>query len=119
MRAADVPAVGRRASAGLWNGPRDAYGEPVTIPRHSLGFVYILTNDIMPGLVKIGLTTALPEDRAKELFNTGVPNPFNVAFRAITSWPKAVERRTHQLLKRHRVNPKREFFRVSVDEAIA
>jgi hypothetical protein len=67
---------------GSWSGKRDTYGDPVTTPRHSFGFVYILTNDMMPDLVKIGLTTALPEDRAKELFNTGVPNSFNVAFRA-------------------------------------
>jgi hypothetical protein len=72
----------------------------------------------MPNIVKIGLTSGLPEDRAKELYTTGVPTPFNVVYRTTTSRPEAVERKAHDLLNKQRVNSKREFFRVSVDEAI-
>jgi len=60
----------------------------------------------------------LPEDRAQKLFTTSVAEPFNVAFRTTTSWPDAVEDRAHDLLNEHRTNPQREFFRVSVGEAI-
>lgn len=41
------------------------------------GIVYLLTNPMMPGLVKIGMTTQEDIDkRMKELYTTGVPVPF-------------------------------------------
>ena len=41
------------------------------------GIVYLLTNPVMPGLVKIGMTTQEDIDkRMKELYTTGVPVPF-------------------------------------------
>lgn len=83
-----------------------------------IGFVYVLTNVSFPGLVKVGLTFNLPEDRSSELNTTGIPTPFDVAFRATTSWPRAVEARAHELLAAYRVSPKREFFRVDTDDAI-
>jgi len=40
------------------------------------GIVYLLTNPVMPGLVKIGMTTQEDIDkRMKELYTTGVPVP--------------------------------------------
>lgn len=84
----------------------------------SVGFVYVLTNKSMPGLVKIGMTRWLPEDRAKVLFSTGLPTPFNVEFRLISSCPEIVERKVHELLADYRVNKKREFFELSVKNAI-
>src|SRR3954466_7359261 len=45
------------------------------------GFVYILINPSLPGLVKIGKTTRSSESRAMELSApTGLPTPFIVAF---------------------------------------
>jgi hypothetical protein len=86
--------------------------------RREVGFVYVLTNPAMPGIVKIGKTSWLSEDRAQKLFTTGVPEPFSVAFRLETSWPDKVERRAHDSLEEHRVHPRREFFGVSTAEAI-
>ena len=47
------------------------------------GLVYILTNPVMPGIVRIGKTKR-PEDmiekRIKELDNTAVPMPFEPFF---------------------------------------
>jgi hypothetical protein len=86
--------------------------------RHSVGFIYVLTNDSIPGTVKIGVTGWLPEDRAKDLWTTGVPEPFKVAYRMVSSRDRAVERKAHELLNEFRPNKKREFFTVSVDEAI-
>ena len=37
------------------------------------GYVYILTNPSMPGLVKVGKTTNTPNQRMSELHSTGVP----------------------------------------------
>ena len=40
--------------------------------------VYILTNEAMPGLIKIGYTDKSIEERMKELSrHTGVPLPFS------------------------------------------
>ena len=47
------------------------------------GIVYLLTNPVMPGLVKIGMTTQEDIDkRMKELYTTGVPVPFECKLRA-------------------------------------
>jgi hypothetical protein len=64
---------------------------------YTVGFVYVLSNPAMPGLVKVGRSTHLPEDRAKRLRSTGVPLSFAVEHRAVTSKPEAVERRAHEL----------------------
>ncbi len=85
--------------------------------QHSVGFVYVLGNDDMPGLVKIGLSSLLPEDRAKKGFTTFVPSPFEVLFRAVTSRPVRLERAVHDLLAQHRNKSNREFFRVSPEVA--
>src|SRR5690606_23349345 len=83
----------------------------------SIGFVYVLSNDAMPGIVKIGRTSRLSEDRAKDLFHTGVPYPFDVVFRVVTSNPLGLEKEVHKQFKDKRVNPKREFFRITPEEA--
>ncbi len=45
------------------------------------GIVYLLTNPVMPGLVKIGMTTQEDIDkRMKELYTTGVPVSFECQF---------------------------------------
>ncbi|WP_165311032.1 GIY-YIG nuclease family protein [Vibrio ziniensis] len=85
-----------------------------------MGFIYIFTNESMPGLVKVGLTTRSPEERARELDSTGVPMPFRVA----ASWPvesdlKIMENKCHQLLKEFRLSNNREFFKIEVSEAIS
>ena len=46
------------------------------------GWVYVLTNPAMPGVVKIDLTTKTPKAHAVELTAaTGVPMPFKVEWR--------------------------------------
>ena len=45
------------------------------------GYVYILSNISMPGLLKIGMTRLDPTKRVKELSSsTGVPTPFNLVY---------------------------------------
>ncbi|MGW4640405.1 GIY-YIG nuclease family protein [Sphaerisporangium sp. NPDC004334] len=88
------------------------------MPKHSVGFVYVLSNRAIPGMVKIGFTTKLAEERAERLYSTSVPYPFDVVFRAATSHWRAVEEWTHELLRAYRVNPRREFFAVDTTHAI-
>jgi hypothetical protein len=88
------------------------------LPKYTTGFIYVLSNRAMPGIVKVGKTTRLAEDRAKELYRTSVALPFDVEFRAATSHLKATEERAHAILDPFRVTPKREFFRTSPSNAI-
>src|ERR1700712_4256207 len=84
----------------------------------SVGFVYVLTNPAFPDRVKVGKTRLIVEDRADDLYTTGVPEPFQVAFVAMTSHRKRVEARAKRRLGDDRPNPRREFFRVTADVAI-
>lgn len=83
----------------------------------SKGYVYILTNPSMPGVVKIGRTTRSPEQRCAELWNTGVPTPFAVHASAFSPDCVTLEQTMHMVFRSQRVTDAREFFRVSAAEA--
>lgn len=83
------------------------------------GFVYVLENRSMPGILKIGYTSKSPFDRAKELSSTGVATPFKVAHAIESEYAKKVERQVHRLLSECRINKNREFFRCDIDRAIS
>jgi len=52
------------------------------------GWVYVLTNDVMPGLVKIGYTMKDPAIRTEDLSSeTGVPIPYVVNYKALVIGP--------------------------------
>jgi hypothetical protein len=78
-------------------------------------FVYVLTNEAMPDMVKIGRTNDLA-GRMRELYKSGVPLPF-VCHYAVevedTAASIDIERKLHNLFDEDRVNKKREFFRVA------
>lgn len=81
------------------------------------GWVYILSNELMPGIYKVGMTTIDPVVRAKEISRgTGVPGPFKVEKSFHVKNPAAAEKYVHQDLAKYRVNDNREFFKCSIDE---
>lgn len=82
------------------------------------GFVYILSNPSMPGIVKIGMTTRTVEGRAYELYQTGVPTPFKVEHSVLSPDCVTLEREVHGMLPDLRVGDGREFFRCSPSQAI-
>ncbi len=85
------------------------------------GYLYVLVNSSMPGLVKVGKTTRAPSDRANELSNTtGVPTPFVVAFDDYFEDCDVAERLVHSELEKRglRQSMQREFFRASASEVI-
>src|SRR5918994_4068643 len=84
----------------------------------SAGFVYIMINPAMRGLVKIGLTDRASKARAKELRGTGVPDDFVVVYDELVTDCEAVESRLHQRFGDYRYQPNREFFQIPVREAI-
>ena len=84
-----------------------------------MGYVYILVNTSMPGLIKVGKTERDCQKRAKEISEaTGVPTPFAVAYTLFSEEYERLEDEIHRVLREYRVNPKREFFRCPVDAAV-
>lgn len=83
----------------------------------SKGYVYVLTNPAMPGLVKIGKTVRSVEGRASELYQTGVPVPFEVYASVLTPDCDALERAMHESFAAFRVSNGREFFQVEPNVA--
>ena len=85
------------------------------------GYVYVATNPAMPDIVKIGSTTQNdPQSRITSLFTTSVPVPFELEYAAaISDDPVGVERALHQAFGPQRVHPKREFFKIEPQQAIA
>ncbi|MFJ2632172.1 GIY-YIG nuclease family protein [Streptomyces sp. NPDC087422] len=82
------------------------------------GYVYILVNSSLTDLVKIGLTRGTSKLRASDLYSTGVPTPFVVAYDELVADCVGVERRLHEKFSHQRVNNRREFFRITPKEAI-
>lgn len=80
--------------------------------------LYILVNEAMPGMVKIGRTTDDVSSRIAALNTTGVPLPFECYFAAEVEDAARLERLLHQLFSEYRVNPKREFFRVEPEKVV-
>ncbi len=84
-----------------------------------MGYVYILENDSMPGLIKIGKTARNSRERAKELSNsTGIPTPFRVVFELSSDKYEILERKVHSRLARYCVGHNREFFKCPIGIAI-
>ena len=82
------------------------------------GYIYIASNRAYPGLVKIG-KARLPRARAKQLSGaTGVLYPFRLQAYFTSSDYTDDEQRAHRLLAQYRVNPRKEFFRLPIPQAI-
>jgi hypothetical protein len=85
------------------------------------GYVYVLANSSMPGLVKVGKTTRLPSERADELSGvTGVATPFIVVYEEHFEDCDAVEAHVHTALTENglRLSENREFFRAPVSDVV-
>lgn len=84
------------------------------------GFVYIITNDSMPGSVKIGVTRRLnPQDRIDELGSASVPFRFNTNCIVFSEDAFALENKLHKAFHSKRVNRinfRKEFFNATTQE---
>ena len=81
--------------------------------------VYILINEAMPGIIKIGWTDKKVEERMKELDKTSTPVPFTCYFAKRVEDPTFVESKLHEAFDEFRIRDNREFFRMSPDQAKA
>ena len=96
------------------------------------GIIYVMWNELFPELVKIGVTqghtSADVEKRRKELSHgENMPQPYEAKFAipyeakfaiCVNNYEK-IESVIHKSLNKLRHNPHREFFKLSVDEAIS
>ena len=79
--------------------------------------VYILTNEAMPGLIKIGYTDKTIEKRMKELSrHSGVPLPFTCYY-AVETDNKNLEKMIHEMFDDVRLSSSREFFTIAPEKA--
>lgn len=90
-------------------------GDRYTMPE----IAYVLTNEAMPGLIKIGLTTDSVEARLTNLSaHTGIPLPFECYFAAEVKDAVRIEKTLHQRFAEARINPKGEFFRLDPEKVV-
>ena len=85
------------------------------------GFIYCFSNSAMPGIYKIGMTTRTPEERLKDANSSNTwkpPIPYKIAMSIRVNDPLKKEQTLHKLLERfyERIHPRREFFRITLDD---
>lgn len=83
----------------------------------SYGVVYVLTNEAMPDIVKIGKTQNLKQRLG--ILNTSVPLPFKVEYVCKSKNYHDIEKALHKAFAPERINPKREFFTTEPGRVIA
>lgn len=86
-----------------------------------VGFLYVLANSAMQGMVKVGKTTRSPAERAAELSAaTGLPTPFIVVYEQLFEDCTEAETFVHTLLasKGFRVADNREFFSAPANDVV-
>lgn len=82
------------------------------------GYVYFLSNPSMPDLLKIGHTTDTPENRIRQLNTTGIPSSFVLEACFLVSNPHELEKSMHTALAMFRPAQNREFFKLSLAQAL-
>ena len=85
------------------------------------GYLYCFSNDSFSDMLKVGMTERTPEIRLNEANRSDTwrpPYPYKIEFAKKVLNPKQKETTLHNLLSQYteRINPKREFFRVSREE---
>ena len=80
------------------------------------GYVYVLSNESMPGIYKIGCTSRTPYDRAKDLYTTGVPSRFVVEYFLYIDNYQYIEKLIHKRLHNYKLN--KEFFKYDLIKCI-
>lgn len=75
-----------------------------------MGYIYILTHEAMPDLVKIGKTDTSVEERMRSLNNTSVPHGFKCFYAAEVKDSADVEHRLHEAFRDSHAG--KEFFEI-------
>lgn len=76
-------------------------------------YVYVLVNKSVPNMVKIGMTTNTPDERARQISAaTGVPTPWIPIFSFPCYRSDLLEAEVHDYLAEHRITNNREMFNI-------
>ncbi len=82
--------------------------------------IYILTNEAMPGYVKVGRTSTSLEQRIRELSaSTSIPIPFTCFYACTVKDAQFVEHQLHDAFDDSRTNPRREFFQIAPERVVS
>ena len=106
----------------LVNKVEEKKAEIINLQNGKAGTVYVISNigSFGENVFKVGMTRRLePMDRVKELGDASVPFPFDVHSFIFSEDAPALETALHKELNNRRVNKvnlRKEFFNVSVDE---
>lgn len=73
------------------------------------GYIYILVNSTNPNEIKIGLSIN-PVRRVQQLHSSGTAMPMYFQYVWYVPNMKLAEEAAHEIMRGHRVNPRREFF---------
>ena len=103
-------------TVSYYSDKKRTYQIPTNVPNAQ--WVYVLSNPSMPGMVKIGYTNGDPEGRVKEINRaTGIPTDFIVEYAIPCVNGYEVEQLIHEALDNVRVNNRKEFFNINIEEA--
>lgn len=83
------------------------------------GWVYVLSNKGMIGIVKVGFSMKDPSIRASELSGTSTPHDFVVEYEVLTDNPRDIERVAHRTLTKSGLHEGREYFKCSIGIAVS
>ena len=101
---------------------KDKKDEIIHLQNGKAGTVYVISNigSFGDDVFKIGMTRRLePMDRIRELGDASVPFPFDVHSFIFSEDAVALETKLHRMLNNKRINKinlRKEFFRISLDE---
>lgn len=89
------------------------------IKNQRAGYLYIIDSPSLPDMIKIGATRRLnPAIRVKELSSSSLPFPFKLRAFCFCEDVFDLENKMHEHFNSQRVSPQREFFYVSLQEAV-
>jgi hypothetical protein len=114
-----TPALDGWEKVTYYTNRKSTYNIPTSVPNAQ--WVYILSNEAMPNIVKIGYTNNDPHERVKEINRaTGVPSDFIVEYALPCVNGYEVEQLVHEYLEDEglRVNTRKEFFQMDIEDAI-
>ena len=81
--------------------------------------VYILTNEAMPGYVKIGMTNNSLLERMRQLDRTNIPLPFECYYACEVENARQEETWLHSIFSDRRIRDEREFFKIDPERVVA
>lgn len=84
------------------------------------GWLYVIESPSLPGLVKIGVSRRLngPFERVCELSGSSLPEAFKINGFCFSDDAFELENNMHKYFAKQRVNPNKEFFYITPQEAI-